>query len=142
MITLLCIISCDNQNKSNRSQDRGTTTNIPFRTDEQVRADQAKYDKEHEQVKKKIETKIDKLSYKSISSPRIRFYQDVAETHTPVKKVNMSFKYDAESNTLTSTEEVEDKVFTLRIMFKKYSEYEITSVQLIDEANMKYWDLE
>lgn len=146
-ISSLMFVSCD-ESKSN-SRSRSNSRNIentipdrPVKTQEQIAAENRQYEKNTTQVKDKIEKKISKLSYKAISPPRIRLYQDIAETHTPVKKVKHNFKYDAQSNTITDSQEIEDKVFTMRIMFKKYSEYEITSVQLIDEANMKYWDLE
>lgn len=103
-----------------------------------MKAEQLKYDTEYAQVKKKVETKISKLSYKAIESPRIILFQGGAETHTAVKKSTP--RYNSVTNTFS--EELGDKVFTLDIQFKKYTEYEIASVRLVDESNMIYWDLE
>jgi hypothetical protein len=133
--------SC-NESKSNSRNSEEAIPERPIKTEEQIAAENLQYEKDEAEVKSKIENKLSKLNYKAISSPHIRLFQGGAETYTPVKKVTNNFEYDAESNTITNSEELGDKVFSMEILFKKYSEYEITSVRLIDEANMLYWDLE
>lgn len=135
------LTSCTENNNS-KSRNESAVIAHPAKTQEQIAEENRQFMKNREQVERKVKTKIEKLGYKAVSPSQITMYQDVANTHTPVKKVKHNFRYDEKTETITNLSTVEDKVFVLDIRFKKYSEYEITNVRLVDEGNMVYWDLE
>lgn len=135
--SLFMFNSCDEWNKSKSSTNQ-TSEQRPSLTDEEIRTQQATFEREHAEIKRKVETKIEKLGYKSIQSPKIIIHQDGAKTNTAVKKVIKK----RDPNLLISNEELGDKVYNMSIDFQKFREYEILSVKLIDEARMVYWDLE
>lgn len=137
----IMLISC-NESSSSKSKNESTVAARPVKTQAQIDEENRQFMKNREQVERKVKTKIEKLGYKAVSPSQITMYQDVANTHTPVKKVKYNFRYDEKTETITNLSTVEDKVFVLDIRFKKYSEYEITNVRLVDEGNMVYWDLE
>ena len=95
---------------------------------------------EKTKISSKVYEKIEKLGYKAIQTGSFEFSQYSAEviTKTPVKKTTLN--YDSFTNTIQHG--LEDKVYTMEIKFRKYNNYEITGVRLIDEGNNTYKNLE
>ena len=140
VLSSFILTSCNEKMNNSKNREKEISTK-PVKTQEQIAAERKQYEEDMAQVKNKIENKI--TSYRAISSPRITLHEDGAETNTLVKKIHkLGFEYDDRTNSIIDKSTLGDKVFTLNIRFKKYSEYEIISVSVIDEANMVYWDLE
>jgi hypothetical protein len=148
LISILCVffIACDNNSRSKQEQAQIEKNRIESEALIQENAEKARKNQEASfnaaipEISSKVYEKIEKLGYKAIQTGSFEFSQYSAEviTKTPVKKTTLN--YDSFTNTIQHG--LEDKVYTMEIKFRKYNNYEITGVRLIDEGNNTYKNLE
>lgn len=117
----------DEENKSNSSneiQPISTQNEASNNTIQWTEKDRFENDNLRNQLIRKFEVKMLKLGFKKVSSIRIGVLNsEYATLFCPVKRGG-------------------DKVYSLTIFFKKYTDFEIIKVELFDEGNMTKMQLE